>query len=432
MQIGEFAKLCDTRISVLRHYDSVGLLTPDYIDRFTGYRYYSAAQIDVYMRIDALKKAGFSLKEIADILPYSDDSNVIMKHIESKRCQLNETIVNLDKAEKILMGVEKMIKCTIKNAKDNRAEIWSSPIKNPIDNDEFAATCRSLDETATTNNYQRVSGYKSIGEPESKIIYLAIDVIKLNDFLTEPHDNTELQFENDEAVIGKWEVIGDYMLKEDFFADRKQSATNYGDINRFIYFLPLGQKYWCYGWTKGKLYLMDGMSSSVNDYSVEEYNGNTYMFVQNKSYYYRRGGNPSVLVLRQIDHEKYNKNEISRTENIDLPFINDEVVLGSWKSIGYCKTMQDFWNEKIYDEILFFKSIIFETNGKCTSVYEDETIGNNLQSWTKDYVLRKWNRTACKYEIVSKDDKEYLLIEWKSGDWRWGGFDTDYYVFVRQ
>ena len=141
MQIGEFAKLCDTRISVLRHYDSVGLLTPDYIDRFTGYRYYSIEQIDVYMRIDALKKAGFSLKEIADILPYSDDSNVIMKHIESKRCQLNETIVNLDKAEKILMGVEKMIKCTIKNAKDNRAEIWSSPIKNPIDNDEFAATC---------------------------------------------------------------------------------------------------------------------------------------------------------------------------------------------------------------------------------------------------------------------------------------------------
>ncbi len=29
------------------------------------------------------------------------------------------------------------------------------------------------------------------------------------------------------------------------------------------------------------------------------------------------------------------------------------------------------------------------------------------------------------------DKTEYLFIEWKSGDYRWGGFDSDYYIFKR-
>ncbi|MDR0949886.1 MAG: MerR family transcriptional regulator, partial [Lachnospiraceae bacterium] len=55
MQIGEFAKICETKISVLRHYDKEGLLTPDFIDRFTGYRYYRADQIITFKKIAALK-----------------------------------------------------------------------------------------------------------------------------------------------------------------------------------------------------------------------------------------------------------------------------------------------------------------------------------------------------------------------------------------
>ena len=54
-----------------------------------------------------------------------------------------------------------------------------------------------------------------------------------------------------------------------------------------------------------------------------------------------------------------------------------------------------------------------------------------MQSWTKGYVLRKYNQTACAYEIVHENGKDYMIIEWKSGDWRFGGFDTDYYVFEK-
>ena len=49
----------------------------------------------------------------------------------------------------------------------------------------------------------------------------------------------------------------------------------------------------------------------------------------------------------------------------------------------------------------------------------------------KGYVLRKWNHSACAYEIRRTHGKDFLILEWKSGDYRWGGFDTDYYVFTR-
>ena len=54
-----------------------------------------------------------------------------------------------------------------------------------------------------------------------------------------------------------------------------------------------------------------------------------------------------------------------------------------------------------------------------------------MQIWTKGFVLRKWNSTACAYEIQIIDGVEYLFIEWKSGDYIYGGMEPDYYVFKR-
>ena len=68
MKIGEFAKMCGTKISVLRHYDREKLLVPQYTDKFSGYRYYSSEQILTFYRINALKKAGFSLQDIREII----------------------------------------------------------------------------------------------------------------------------------------------------------------------------------------------------------------------------------------------------------------------------------------------------------------------------------------------------------------------------
>ena len=67
-QIGEFSRIGCVTIDTLRHYDDLGLLKPERVDRFTGYRYYSAKQLQVLNRIRALKEVGLSLAEIARIL----------------------------------------------------------------------------------------------------------------------------------------------------------------------------------------------------------------------------------------------------------------------------------------------------------------------------------------------------------------------------
>jgi DNA-binding transcriptional MerR regulator len=41
LKIGEFAWLAQVTVETLRHYDRLGLLKPDHLDRFTGYRYYT-------------------------------------------------------------------------------------------------------------------------------------------------------------------------------------------------------------------------------------------------------------------------------------------------------------------------------------------------------------------------------------------------------
>ncbi len=67
-RIGEFSRITRVTIDTLRHYDALGLLKPANVDPFTGYRYYSARQLESLNRILALKEVGFSLEEIARIL----------------------------------------------------------------------------------------------------------------------------------------------------------------------------------------------------------------------------------------------------------------------------------------------------------------------------------------------------------------------------
>jgi DNA-binding transcriptional MerR regulator len=68
IRIGDFARLAQVSIVTLRHYDEIGLLKPVRVDHFTGYRYYSVAQLPRLNRVLALKDLGFSLEQIELVL----------------------------------------------------------------------------------------------------------------------------------------------------------------------------------------------------------------------------------------------------------------------------------------------------------------------------------------------------------------------------
>ena len=71
-KIGDFSRLAQVSVRMLRHYDKLGLLEPSFTDRFTGYRYYTIDQLPRLNRIVALNDLGLTLAQIADLLGKDD------------------------------------------------------------------------------------------------------------------------------------------------------------------------------------------------------------------------------------------------------------------------------------------------------------------------------------------------------------------------
>lgn len=67
-KIGEFSKMMQVTVKTLRHYEQKGLLVPDEVDEWTGYRYYSTVQMQRLNTIRGLQRQGFTLEEIKELL----------------------------------------------------------------------------------------------------------------------------------------------------------------------------------------------------------------------------------------------------------------------------------------------------------------------------------------------------------------------------
>nr|MCR5782804.1 MerR family transcriptional regulator [Clostridia bacterium] len=108
MQIGEFAKLCGTNISVLRYYDKIGLLSPAFTDVVTGYRYYAPGQERVFRTITMLGDAGFSLKEIGQMLANVGNEEALSAAFAAKRTEIAEKLRALAEVESYMKGMNEM------------------------------------------------------------------------------------------------------------------------------------------------------------------------------------------------------------------------------------------------------------------------------------------------------------------------------------
>lgn len=339
------------------HYDSIGLLKPAYIDRFTEYRYYDKSQIAQFRRISQLKGVGFSLTEIKAMLVAGEPAEELFSR---KKQELEGQLRDLESLRQITGGI----------------------------------------------------------------------FMKTN--FTPLVEDISIPFENDPRVIGKWQV-------------ETRDSHALGDKNRVMYFLPGGQSYWCFGWSRGKLIYDDGDSRFLNDYRLEERSGELYMIVSFKSQDFPRSGETTPIVLRQLDNVSYTIDRIARRDDIQKPFIPDPRIIGKWEA--FCFFRSDELDKRDFVPLtspapdgdhyaseceMYLLSMEFLEGGHVKAQYGDELIeGDEYHTWTRGFWLRKWNSCACAYEIKEFDGREYLIIEWKSGDYRFGGRDTDYYVMVR-
>jgi effector-binding domain-containing protein len=79
-------------VKALRYYDEMGLIKPAHVDRFTGYRYYSADQLPRLNRILALKDLGLTLEQIARLLDNGLTPDQIRGMLKLKRAEVEQAM----------------------------------------------------------------------------------------------------------------------------------------------------------------------------------------------------------------------------------------------------------------------------------------------------------------------------------------------------
>ena len=89
-RIGEFSKLTQVSVRMLRYYDEAGLLKPAEVDRWTGHRLYSVEHIPRLDRIRYLRDSGFLISEIA--LALEMDDHALLVSLNKKCLEIEQAI----------------------------------------------------------------------------------------------------------------------------------------------------------------------------------------------------------------------------------------------------------------------------------------------------------------------------------------------------
>ena len=229
-----------------------------------------------------------------------------------------------------------------------------------------------------------------------------------------------MEFINDEAAIGKWKNIGRIDDTKSLSLERLNDKS--GEFED-LYFLPNGEDYWIFeGWTKGILLIHYGGDEPVITYryDIHSFDGKAYLFL-------RLDNKTEVFV--KADSNRYEKATLGNHDNIDMPFVHDDKVIGKWLSVGFGgrELLENFSPDMKYDG-LYLKSIEFFADGKLTQKYMDDVWHDR---WTKSFILNRHRTTAASYEIREINGSDYLFMEWKMGNYIYGGMKPDYYVFAR-
>ena len=245
-----------------------------------------------------------------------------------------------------------------------------------------------------------------------------------------------LPFENDSQVVGKWQLCGK-LLDENDLTSLEDIGADIAD--KEIIFMHGGTFAWKYFWTKGTLYRISPKYTFAipNSYKTFEKNDVRYMIVQFMSdECIDYGEDISLLLYRQIDTVAYTEHQIRpNIDKTDLPYIDDESVLGLWVAFDYVPTISDFEPQKRHsnNEDLYMVDIKFLSRGICArtirSMYGKATY---MLRYTKGFVLNDKEMTAEEYQIKSIDGKDFLFVQHKSGDYFYGDMTPHWYVFERK
>ncbi len=92
--IGETASIMGISVQTLRNYSNLELIKPQYIDKVTGYRYYSFKQFHIIDRIKYLRKLGIPLAEIEKAIK-GNEINKLVQNLVIQKKRIEEELKNI-------------------------------------------------------------------------------------------------------------------------------------------------------------------------------------------------------------------------------------------------------------------------------------------------------------------------------------------------
>lgn len=110
--IGEMARICNVTTKLLRYYDINHIVSPEYKDIKTNYRYYTEKQLADILFVKELKKLDFSLQDIASLL--NDRELLVMKkklynRLQKAKSELDQAREYYDQTVEMLFRVDDLI-----------------------------------------------------------------------------------------------------------------------------------------------------------------------------------------------------------------------------------------------------------------------------------------------------------------------------------
>lgn len=171
-KIGEFSKITQVSIRMLRYYDEQDLLQPNAIDPSNGYRMYSANQIEDLNKIVLLRNLGFNVKEMKEIL-HQWDAN-----------QLKEDLVKQIERTKILIKTEedrlKQIQGYLKDLENQNTKLNIQIIMKQIPTTHVVSIRKVVDNYFCEGELwqelgKRIQGIEHIDSQKSFSIYHDLD-----------------------------------------------------------------------------------------------------------------------------------------------------------------------------------------------------------------------------------------------------------------
>ena len=102
--ISKFSRLTGLTAKALRYYDEKGLLVPEAKDTITGYRYYTATQIDVGVKIMTLQSLGFSVEDMKTLIEALEngDTEAFIAAMNKRRSEIKREIARYQSIDALL------------------------------------------------------------------------------------------------------------------------------------------------------------------------------------------------------------------------------------------------------------------------------------------------------------------------------------------